>query len=91
MAIRPVTDNEILCIQYFCDYCKHRGREGTKKRCPLRDAMHVNKDRRSVEQETLIEKSITEDGCKWFESRDPNVKPPVPKDRDVSRVVRKHG
>ena len=68
-------------LQYQCDYCKH-AKKGKKGECPLRQAMLRPAPKRTYTEDTLIEKAISEDLCKWFESKDPLVKPPLPKDRD---------
>lgn len=68
-------------LKYQCDYCKHC-RRGKKGDCQLRLALMRPATKRTYQEDILIEKAISPDLCKWFESSDPNTKPPLPKDRD---------
>lgn len=66
-------------LKYYCPLCSHcKG----KKVCPLRKALLKNITQRTYQEEKLIASAIKDNACKWFESRDNNVKPPKPKDRD---------
>lgn len=68
-------------LMYQCDYCKHC-KKGKKGECPLRQALLRPATKRTYQEDMLIEKAIGPDLCKWFENKDPDVKPPLPKDRD---------
>lgn len=70
-------------LTYFCPYCKHRGRDGTKRECQIRRTMLTNIQNWTITEASMVEKATQEEGhCKWFESRDEWSKPPLPKDRD---------
>ena len=91
MGIQPLTDKESLCLGFWCDYCKHRGNDRGKKYCQIRAAMLTAPKKRTDAQQFMIDNQVSDEGCKSFETSDKTKPAPLPKDRDVSRVVRKHG